>query len=758
MTALFGLSLSELLFIAGHETNKWVILRITLLMGIVTQFIFFQIFDSNYIIKRVIINILITICLALGIYSYFFNEYSRYFLIYVLIISFINLLADTDVFIRWIRRKEVWMVTLLVAPLSIFLLVNSNKYLNNESFPSKYYVEILKSIDSDAFEDKKNDLKIQLTSNEYNIVSKNIELSHAYKSKYIPPLIQLNKTNGIVFENNLQRGGVACLLGRYESKINKFKTIDECFEWMLKKSRLGYKSILLGLDKIDFIVTDEKVTKIYKFFSTRNYGEIKSIKDDQIEKILGYSFNIGGYFHHYQSLVRSQFDDSLNLDNQYGIGPVLLVYIIGKLFQVSAFDALYLSTIICALMIYACVFFINYSIKPKEDGALVNLGFAISIALVFFGSNLMAPMLYSNRYLPTLMLSSLIFYCWLKEKDCEKIPFPLLLVISIYNFEFSLLTFCALVLADWTKGFKAISRYFIFILISIAVQYFSRSGVTESADYFSYLSGISLQDFPNLIVVLYFSLIFIMGFALKADAQATTIAYRRIYFIVLLFSLKYIWNGSFNHIGFNVLMISYALVILLKSEWKYRKIVVNLFVLAFVFTVLQSLYVAQRFNLNSNMNSFEYVESKISRYYKIENELVKAGEEFSQIANKYDDLLLLSPKDNFMMLYSNKLHTGNKPDLSTNLNSFKDINSVAKYFSENVRQVLVVDRSIIEANQILDLYAPYVYLSSNIIHQFNLYKYNLGFQYQLFNQLKFKSSLYECERTSNFIVYCRKDN
>jgi len=754
----FVMLLSASIFLIQYysaDINIGFFSRLSLFGSFVLFLISFRSVSEKLYNQNVFLNILsLSMICVLLVAIYTFNIEKPITTIILTLLSF-YMIATLFNMSKLLNSKISSALSVILAIFAVLAPPLTGKYLNNESFVSEYYDQLAYNNVRNYSELKNKYIEVQLNKDERINLETNILKANSYEETIHMPAWAGDSFKFFVFNTQYDISSL-CLLGQYTTGSNGYKSLKECLIDINTRSRIARTRLVEGVSKINFLLSPIEKKNIFNFLNSNNYAIIKENVPGLTKNILGYSYLIGGYFHHYQAIGRSVFGSEIKFDNQYGAGPVLLISIINKFISSTPFDSVYILSISANVIIFVFVFLILLREKSVSTLTTVSIGFSLSIAIIFMGSNMMAPMLYAVRMLPTLFIGLYIFRSRRNHLGEVIIPWPFLLILTLYNFEYAILTLLALFFAQSVLISKKSLYYLFFITIAAAIRYFVKDPNINSVSYGSYITGFGLGQLAHPLVIIYFFVLAILSLPLLQKRCDATPAYRAMYFICLFVSFKAMWNGSYNHVGYAILLVSFLCVMYTEHVESINNIVNNIFITFSIICLPFLLLHMMTFTLNNKIDSYIYVPTPVSDIFLVERELYEVGAEAAKIVKQYDSSFLISPIDNYVMLFTRRQLTTVKPDLSTNLKTDNDLNLVNEFLINNYRGYIIVDKSVAEPNIVFRKRNETVL--DSLVHRKSLSKYqnNIRKMQKLYDSILQSGMYYKCETTKNFLVYCAR--
>ncbi|OGV76379.1 MAG: hypothetical protein A3I83_05575 [Methylotenera sp. RIFCSPLOWO2_02_FULL_45_14] len=668
-----------------------------------------------------------------------------------------------------IKSKFVFFLVAfsLMAPILTAKFINSESYVD-ESLKN-YVIEHNRKIDSS----QKDFFDIKLTEIEMTNVNSNINylnvVGNGLNGAYYE-LHSLGQNSFIRFYLHRKDLTPLCLLGDYLSYKDNID-FGGCLVKLASASEGNIKSIVSILNSVP--IENKNIKKII-------YSELNSIfidnnyivKSDDVEDLGVLIFVKGAYFHHYNSIahtINGAKPLSTYFANQYGFGPLFISSTIAKILKIPIFDGIYLSIILVNILVF---FLLLFGLSRGERSNELWLGFAMSILITYFISNVLAPFLYYVRYFPTVILGLLFYKATVNDISIKKnTKYTVLLIIcmcliSFYNFEYAVITFLAVLIAGIvTSEMFYISLGLIFILLSIVpklVQFTFGIAGQNSVNYLNYISGVGFGSSWGLIVYLFMISVSVVYYILIKEFKSTEVKKELIVlaFITALLLTKIIWMGSANHIGPIFLMLAFLVAGIkhsikespnLNSHLNVLNVYSSITILIFIIGLLSWPHFFQ----NTKFSNIKYVHNNISNIFKIPSGLSEKLQEFKSIYKQGD--LVISPIDNALSLSLGKQLTSNFPDLSTNLNSLVDVILVSNAYTKNHVDRVIVDQNVVE---IKERQFSYYQAGKNTTKLRSLYIdhfVNVSRMELIYKNL-LSSGFYVCDKNHGFVALCRDSN
>jgi hypothetical protein len=583
-----------------------------------------------------------------------------------------------------------------------------------------------------------------------------------------------------------------CLLGNYDSMsrenitlIQDFQTFGNvfaCINELQENRTTPDHSLSQQINKIPFITveTRDRLFELYpKFVVEENKRFVNAIKyQKEINLFTQLVGNKGLFFHHYNSIIqtintaKSYFDFG---SNQYGFGPLFITEMVHKITKITLFDAVFASTLFINGLILLILIIISSKLS-HEFKAIMFISYITSILTTYLTTDLMAPFLYYIRYLPSVLLALLMFHAISLNYKIENsnygkyVFFTILILISIYNFEYAIFTVAAIGATSMIKRnkFYFISSVILFssiIFIKIISHlYLFQPEITVPVRYMTYFSqwGAVTNDYRTLTFLLIVLGLTIWLFKLRKKIELSA-EYYIIFFLLLFLNIKVVWNFAFNHIGplflLAGLVIISNLIIISKQNSKTKneiqfaegffgkKLNICLMVLICLSIIPNTKNV---FLMTEKIHFEEYSKSLISSKFSIAKGLLEKLESAKKIYRDGD--LIISPIDNSIAIFLGKKVTKPFADLSTNINYNSDIPRISRYFLDKSKRIIVDE--YIDRNGFNNVIQNWSRIPRRQEY-FKGYSSNLKKFRELLNTLM--PLLYKCDQNQHFTVYCFKN-
>ena len=457
-------------------------------------------------------------------------------------------------------------------------------------------------------------------------------------------------------------------------------------------------------------IQNKFLEKIDEFLGNKNKWRIG---DNQ--NLLKLMLVKGAIFHHYDSIADGINDVGFTaFYNQYGLGPIFVTKLIGKIFNLTTFDAIFYSIVFINIILLVIII-----ILFRLDSYIL-FGYIASILSVFFVANDLAAFLYFIRYLPTTLLCLTIAKFGISNFKISAlclIECLLLLICSIYNKEYGLLTATAIILTGIiSKDYKFCLRALWIVLPLAFFLAVIPSAHVNGANFIALLSGVGYDASPKPDSILVFSLLLYLFFYFVYHSVNN----KPILFILLLlglFSVKYVTNTSINHFGPLFLYVFLVIYLLKKANYCTEKYSIyfpcfcTLIMLCLAAPNLKYLYMEQKFK------RIEYKSNHISHRFFIDKSLLNLGT--SLINLNLNDHCIIAQQDDFLKIFTQQYLTSNLPNLSTNINFPVDAYKALQNYKGC--KYIVIENSLLN-NALDDFLLGYIYNRDD-----NMNKYILGY-------------------------------
>ncbi len=757
----------------GLTSNYAVMIRIILFLSFSFTFVIFNILNYRLPVRwsdlGPKIMALMTLTLMVNIvFLFYLNALKRFEWFFYLPVASIFLLLiwlSADSINSLIKR---YINTLLIFSIlaAVFAPLLVPKYLNSESFID------MKEIQYDLSKSKKDfsqkDLVIEVPQKYINTLERNIRFSEDTSASFIGIYSYKPSINGgatFTTRPNKSNLPVLCLLQDYADVRNKYPGQLDCVNYAKHISKqLRHKTdidiFINGLIYFDEVVSSVVAGRANDF-STRNTSVMPDRKTiDHLEGMLVK----GAVFHHYDYILSSIYSQKNKLNyftNQYGFGPLFLLDRFATSFNFKIFDALYLLIPVINLMFLIMLYF---ALKKDENANLIYFCFVLSVFSVFAVSNVLAPMLYFIRYLPSLILAVFLYK---KIGGSEGYHFrdrllvaALLLLASINNFEYGVITAFAFLFVGLRfkdKFYTGIS--IVSLIVSLSTKLIlpvSTNGLSQHDSYLSMLFGVGQDGSLGFGV---FILLFFVGYLILVSTYFNRKEMNKELWVLLsfliFFFVKSIWTGSLNHAGPYFMILGLFLSGMLKVIPEIKKQMIKSFSLfSFILVVfITSCFVNQKYQTD-RYAGVVYVTSSMSDLFKVSSADKMKLNQFNSMFELGD--FALSQNDHMLALGSNSRVTGKYTSISTSLNSNLDVITVSHYFADSNRHI-IVDKSILLNDSYNELATNFYGFSKE------LDAFISGFHVE---RMKFKeiyfyllgNGWYGCDENENFIKLCRVTN
>lgn len=651
--------------------------------------------------------------------------------LYILYIEFISIRIENAIWPRYFLIVSAGIF--VVSPLFV------NKYINYESrYSSAHFSDIY---GAKIVQKGSRYIIIPYSHRQHALLSRNLK-----GSDLMDAILIEEESIKIPFDNY----NVLCALGDYhEGNTNfYFRGIREC-ELEFKKSSLDYRTIA---ERIPF-TDDFNSRNLYEFIKQLGGNFIIYEDKNQLREYLNITMIRGAFFHHYQSVVRSLYNGYSLVkvySNQYGFGALTLIWLVSKAGDLRLFDAAYLSIIVSSLIVYICILMSFENIKRADTRVLT--GFILSIAVTLFTSSVMAPLLFYARTLPYVLLIIELYKMAIKKQSLPSLwpvaNIRMIFLVSaclVYSFEYSILTLAA-VMIFYILRRRVLPLIFIILSLMLLISakvILSEKGVVD-VNYIDYLSGVGMGGGINGIVIFCGLLIICLNFELILNKWKEEYGpYGLMLLLTLMYFIKPLWNGSINHLGGTMLMLSCCFSIR-KLYFQNSDVLLKMHSFFVFASILYISSISFTFSLNKKFDNESYARSFISNVFEMPVDYTKVISELQD--NIRDGDLVISPIDNAISLYYSRMITHPYPDFSTNLNSNSDVYIAYKsILSSNKFDRVIVDKLVEER---IDFNHAFMLNASS-----GQYIKNIDHMSRLQNILK-ESFSRKCGETYSFVIYC----
>ncbi len=751
------------------EYNRIVVLRMMVFFAIFISLGYFWITDNKHIKDYLkhptkenyfIVGGMVVICFFHFILTAFniFSENMNYFRLLIFIIPIIMVAGLNGINVHGFNDKII-KNRFSIAPIYIlvlFVLVYptiSQKYINAESYIKDFH-------NTTENQDYAN-LTIKLSKNDYHSILGNMSKPD------IEGLLgrsKLENNNGnYFFKTSILNLSSVCLLvdrskylyGYYQDEYGTYKKC--AFEFKKIRSYEDLKNTtnnFIFYNNAKEALLDIAEEKFTKFFSPKH----QILASDP-----GFDIALirGGIFHHFHSIGRSLFTDNISsfFLNQYGFGPSAIISLVKNTFNLKIFDSIYISTLVVnVLLFFAVLASVNKCSNSKKT--IIWLGFSFGILITYLLSGMMAPMLYYIRFLPTILLALLVYKASVNKTNDNRIFrtifLVLVIIISLYNFEYALITLASTLIA----GIITRDKFQSFVsVIGLILSLVPNLLITNTAEnlYPVYLSGVYMTGYLSPVATLFFLVATIVFFRIVAqyrrvglDKHALTLA-----ILAYLLTIKVVWSGAGNHIG--PLFLIYAMIVERGfyssngSRGVYANYGINIIKISCILVLIISILTSAKQKLNTKINGINYMPSIISDFYLIDEDLNHKLTFFESNYKKGD--IVISPIDSALSIVVNSDITYNLPDFSTNINSAAEARKLVNSFTGKNR--ILTDKSIfINELDYINYYKGTTKYNDKLMKRIsNRLKYN--FLLSTIYREAIKNKYYKCDENKYFIILCK---
>ncbi len=806
--SLSGFLISKINQAGFHEINKYVLYKV-IAFCIFAFLIFSYKWIKNFIINEKLIRnkYLLILLPSSAIFLVFSNtisipivnqiNFSKLFLfIYINIFTF-NLLTLN--FVKNYIKKYAIFYSFCIAIFAVAMPLIIDKYINAESWPNeglmqkidspKSYLSSRENFYNQESTDRWKNILL-IASEDRKVFLDNVETDQKtdnFKDKIYfysndKDKLVLSIFNGYKATSYFRYVSPICLLVKKTQRLSSVKTkgdygfssSEECIDEVYKmysgqneNDKLTYKIFTKQLRNSELIVSNKSFDELLidDLVMVKSNSMPKSYVSD-IHPLLAYSLVNGGIAHHYNAVLQTINLSQSKLDlftNQYGFGPLVIISSIANFFRVENFDALYLSIPISALFI----FLLLVIFKPRNNFYFMLLlsGFTLSIFSIFVGSDIFAPMLYFIRYLPSVLFSIYLYSHILGNRTLQRlyfsgvthkfILFSFALISSLYSFEYGILTSFAFLLTSIYFNDKF---YFIlgstFIFLGMMIK-FSLQPLTIGQPFIQTFAGIGMSANIDPIFILFLIALLVINIMFYLSAKK--IPHLKEGFLLLmlldLYTLKPIWNSSYNHIGPLFLFMFIICIIILNSGIKSNN--VKFFSIFYYFNFL--IFFLLCFNLSfdnrlsSKYDEVEYSKADFSKIFSVSDDVGAKIISFKKIFRAGD--LILSKNDDLLSIASQNLLTKPYQNVSTNNHTFVDSHLVTSHYLNSSR--VLIDKAIaypdLTLNPLIFKFYGYNEGIDGAINNYKIEVMNMNFIYKALLKLGFS----QCAENELFLAICK---
>lgn len=460
--------------------------------------------------------------------------------------------------------------------------------------------------------------------------------------------------------------------------------------------------------------------------------------------------NRGHVFHHYSSILDG-LDTGLETSyyNQYGLAPLSVIYAISNVLNSSTFDSVFFAIFLVNFIALLAALLINKR--------LIYAGYITSLVVVICGSNYFAPMVYFVRYIGFLPFVLLLYFHRPCQLDAPKLikcaAYISAFIIGIAIKEYALIFAAASIFCYLIRKNSEYLKYLLFDIIGfICAIVFSHSEALHGTNFLSLIGGVGFDSSSGipLAITLFYS-IYLAACLQKKYFVFDDSTFMQLVLICFMI-VKFITNPSPNHLGPMIFLLSLSIsnAVFLNLEFR-RKVYVTTY-LYFIGMAIISTSGLFRINFTQEMQGLKYSIAHFTNAFHVDRNLLNKGLELSSIYRTND--FVISRQDDFLRIYLNSRLTGSYPNLSTNLNTPKDISEYKNEINQSKR--LIVDNSI--ANKAITdrLYSEYYNIDRKLNDHIKAYaeidkKYNTLLLSVLRNRVA-------TNRTEHFTVYEIKES
>jgi hypothetical protein len=766
----------------GYDVNYYVLTRMVVFSIVVGFFVIYQwlkkfnvfpINASSILISTLFSTFFIFCSLIIGYVWIATSSLTVRKIILILIAFYVfsylfKILINLQRFTKYQKIKSKFIFVLVVA--SLLAPIFTSKYINSESYLDSNLVSHILSHNKQVNYQQKEYFDIELSATDLLTINLNIEhiktLTNGFDQAYYE-VNQLGSPATIRFYFNRRDLTALCLLGDF-SKNQGQMGIVQC-RYKLKSVLNGRKDRLISATDEIPIQNNSIKKSIYDQINSLSLDNSFIDKSDDVENLARLMFVKGAYFHHYNSIAHTINEASYLSDyfvNQYGFGPLFIASTIAKVSNLPIFDGIYLSIIVVNLLTFLILIF-GLGINRKNE--IIWLGFAMSILMTYFISNVLAPFVYYVRYFPTVILALLLFNSTVRDVTIKNnrnyivVLLTCMFFIAFYNFEYAILTFAGVLIAGLlTAETFYIGLGFIFLALSLIpkiILSLESTAASSGANYLAYLSGAGFGSGWGGTVYLFFASVLAVYYIFFKEIQRVKVKTELIV-LATIFSLlcvKVIWLGAVNHIGPLFLLLAFLVVGIKHSindapDVKSYENVFNIYSSLSLIILLVGIISWPNFYHNNKFVNVEYVRNSLSTFFSIQSGLSSKLIKFKDIYRQGD--LVLSPIDNALSLTVKKSVTGRFPDVSTNVNFPIDVFYVTKAYTAIDISRVIVDQDVITTRKRQSIYYNMGKNSDELRDSYMDYLKNMTRLESIYKNLLL-AGFVSCVENDAFVVLCR---
>jgi hypothetical protein len=692
---------------------------------------FFKIYDGNFsaIIGRISIYLTLALIFSLEITNsinriemILKHENNEYNILYKLYFLFLSIYIILTLF--KVTNKSSGEIYFWITPFIIYLY-GKFKNINTKNLKIVYLIFFLLGLLSLIHQYNKNTV---LNPESY------LSINHIGA---IDEYLYNNKIN------NPETFQLKDDFGNVEDIINEK---DLCKFYFRKESNFNSSCLNSSLvDKLKLIKNNAKINESDFKYLLNNYYDSKVL--NKLNLFYYFVSTPGFVFHHYQTINNANF--SLT-ENQYGLGPQVIINFLSKYFHLTTFDSIYRSYQFIEILFYFLIFIATIRMDIKYRILFLSAAI-LSNSSIGYTSQYLAPLLFSIRYLPNLILVFYLTIRILNNNNNQPINFSkadyfiilfLLLLILVNNIEYGFFTFLAIFIAGIITnnkkfksfGFVCVIGYFIIALL----KYYSGSNL-----YSNHLTFSGIPQKPDLLV---YSFTIANIFTILYSIYFTRSIFKNVYFttiflILQLFWLKVVWINSGNHVGY-LFFILICVIMMINHLALKKNYIAYLNLLIFISLSISQIYIFTQIknNIGENFKFLTYNKSSLSNYIKLESYL---GDKLLNFKINYlENDFVISGNDAALSLFANKKITVT-PDIASYITHSNNYDVILKSLPSNRR--VVVDKSIYEYRSII---------SNTIFFESTAHKSQYNKLINLSNNIILSQNFKKCGENIYFIYYC----
>ncbi len=469
----------------------------------------------------------------------------------------------------------------------------------------------------------------------------------------------------------------------------------------------------------------------------------------------------GYYFHHYNAIAQPLFSDKFSIvkliNNQYGLGPLLLVEFAKRL-GLTYFDSIYLSALIINVSIFIVLLFL---FRKEPYFIFIALAYLASVLVPYAVSEYLAVMVFYIRVLPIISLVLYIFHKYMSGDTADALDdyfVKTLLVLSVlWNTEIGIIV---ALFFSWFYFIRGNAFYRVLALCAMALMYTKYSG-SESAGgelrYAAQFALVSTGNYFDIIVESFIILMFYTAYFIHKNYEHLSSSIRIVFLLAAIVMLKLLWANLANHAGPSLFIFAILVVMVSRKinaqdglDIRYEKVIfpITLFMISLI--LYGVLILMTSIPLSRAIAGVEYIKDEnISQIFKVSSKLKPFNDDFRTIYSEGD--IILSSADN-MLAFLNKIEKFGGPywDVSSSAASSPSELKIREYLKISKRSV-IVSRDILEDRNIYFLhdmpgYPLRVQFSRNRLALVSIFGYLT------------KNNYHMCQESIYFKKYCYEES